>query len=82
VNPYQIKNTKQLRRAIAMGHDEFRLCLQGGLYSRKTITASRDGRFQIVNHIDESVQKLSARELYTQSNIGRGMKNGALVISQ
>lgn len=75
----QIKNTRQLRRVIANGQHEFRLCLEGGLVSRKTIFANRSGRFRIVNHIDESVQTLSRRQLYTHSNIGKAMRNGAFV---
>jgi len=73
----RITNTNALRQAIASGHHEFRLWLNGGLYSRKTITLDRSGCFQIVNHIDDSVQTLTGRQLYSHSNIGRGMKAGA-----
>jgi len=51
-----------------------------GLYSRKTMRLLSDGRFRVVNHIDESVQRLTGRQLYTESNIGRAMKQGAFVI--
>jgi hypothetical protein len=53
----------------------------GGLYSRKTMCLLSDGRFRVVNHIDETVQRLTGRQLYTESNIGRAMKQGAFVIS-
>jgi hypothetical protein len=75
----QIRNARQLRRAIANGQYEFRLCLRGGLYSSKTITVSRDGRFHVVNHIDDSTVKLSGRQLYTESNIGEGMKRRCFI---
>jgi hypothetical protein len=69
-----IKNAKALRRAISGGSRNFRLYLNGGAFSRKTITVRTDGRFRVVNHIDDSVQTLSGRQLYTRSNIGKGMK--------
>jgi hypothetical protein len=75
----QIHNTRQLRQAILHGQNEFRLLLQGGLYSTKTITLSTKGRFAVENHIDNIVQRLTGRQLYTHSNIGRGMKQGALI---
>lgn len=75
----QIKNVKALREAIAAGQRGFRILLNGGIYSRKTITESAGGRFHIVNHIDESVQKLTGRQLYTRSNIGEAMRLGAFV---
>ena len=71
-----IKNTRELRRAIAEGHEEFRLSLRSGLFSRKTITLSGN-RFHIVNHIDGSEQALTGRQLYTLSNLGRAMQMGA-----
>ena len=75
-----IKNTRALRRAIAQGHHEFALCLKYGLFSHKTITVRRDGRFRVENHIDGVVQTLSGRQLYTQSNIGEGMSFGVLLL--
>lgn len=74
-----IGNCRQLRHAIEAGFCEFRLLLMGGAYSRKTIAINREGLFRVVNHIDGSVQKLTGRELYTQSNIGEAMQKGALV---
>ena len=77
----QIKNVVALRQAIGQGRHEFKLCLRGGIYSRKSISLCADGRFNVVNHIDDTEQKLTGRQLYTQSNIGKGMKSGALVVS-
>jgi hypothetical protein len=75
-----IHNVRELRRALRGGHREFRLLLaDGAAFSRKTITLLRDGRFRVVNHIDDSVQKLSGRQLYSRSNIGQGMRWGSLV---
>lgn len=76
-----IKSAKQLRRAVANGCHEFRLWLQGGLYSRKSVTLCARGRFHIVNHIDETEETLTARQLYTHSNIGRAMRKGAFIAS-
>ncbi len=76
-----IRNTRQLRQALARGRYEFRLALQGGLFSRKTIALSPEGRFEVENHIDGSEQTLTGRQLYSRSNIGRAMKRGAFVVS-
>jgi hypothetical protein len=80
-NMQQIRNTRQLRETVSQGEREFKLALQFGLFSRKTIRLLPDGRFRVVNHIDETVQRLSGRQLYTESNIGRAMKQGAFVVS-
>ena len=76
-----IRNTRELRRSIARGRHEYRLCLKGGLFSRKTIGLSPDGRFEVENHIDGSEQSLTGRQLYSESNIGTAMKRGAFVVS-
>jgi hypothetical protein len=77
--PERIRNCRQLRRTIAAGVCEFRLLLMGGAYSRKFITLEEDGRFRVENCIDDSIQTLSARRLYTESNIGKAMRHGAFV---
>ena len=75
-----IRNCRQLRQAIARGCHEFRLLLAGGLcFSRKHITLDEDSAFVVINDIDGSVQTLTGRQLYTESNLGRGIKCGALV---
>jgi len=76
----QIKTIGHLRRTIASGHQDFRLYLQGGLFSRKTITLAARGRFHIVNHIDESIQTLSEKQLSTASNVGKAIQKGSLVV--
>ena len=72
-----IRNCRQLRRTIAAGSCDFRLMLMGGASSRKTITIRPHGRFHVENHIDGSIQLLSGRGLYTQSNIGEAMQKGS-----
>ena len=75
----QIKNVKELRRALAAGQREFRIHLcGGGAYSSKYISPCADGRFGIVNYIDGSAQRLTARQLRTDSNIAEAMRRGAL----
>ena len=83
-NMQQIRNTRQLRRTVSQGQNEFRLLLAGGAaYSSKTITLSTNGRFKVVNHIDDTVQRLTGRQFYAKgiSNIGLGMKRGAFIVS-
>ena len=80
--PERIRNCRELRRAIALadGCGDFCLLLCGGAaFSRKCISLEDDGRFRVENWIDDSVQTLTGRELYTQSNIGNAMRNGAFV---
>jgi hypothetical protein len=73
-----IKNTTELREAIINGQNMFALALKFGMYSRKTIEIRPNGRFRVIHHIDGSKQSLTGRQLYTRSNIGKGMKMGAL----
>jgi hypothetical protein len=76
----RIKNVTALRQSLATGQREFRLLLGDGyIYSRKTVTPCSDGRFKIVNHIDDSVQRLTGRQLYTRSNIGKAMRLGSFL---
>jgi hypothetical protein len=70
----QIKNVRALRQALASGQREFRIYLSGGVFSRKYITPCIDGRFEIINYIDDSTQQLTAKQLHTESNIGKAMK--------
>ena len=76
-----IKNVRELRQALADGEREFviHLC-GGGLVSRKYIAPCRDGRFGIVNYIDGTTQRLTARQLHTQSNIGNAMKHNVFTV--
>jgi len=77
---HQIRNPRQLREQIAQGHHEFRILLHYGLYSGKTIHLSANGRFLVDNHIDGAKQRLTAKQLYTESNIGRAMERGAFIV--
>ena len=75
-----IRNPRQLREAIAQGHHEFRILLQHGLYSGKTIHLSANGRFLVDNHIDGAKQRLTDRQLNSESNIGTAMERGAFIV--
>lgn len=77
---HKIRNSKELRRAIAREQFEFALLLGNGIFSRKMISVLEDGRFEVENCIDESVQELTGRQLYSESNIGLGMKRGSFVV--
>jgi hypothetical protein len=76
-----IKNVKELRQALADGEREFKIHLcGGGVVSRKYIAPCRDGRFGITNYIDGITQRLTARQLHTESNIGKAMKQNAFTL--
>jgi hypothetical protein len=75
-----ISNCRQLRQAIAAGCFEFRILLCGSFYSRKHITLDGRKRFHVFNYIDDTQQRLTCKELFTRSNIGKAMRNGSLVV--
>lgn len=74
-----IRAITTLRQVIEHGCSEFKLGFPGGLYSGKTITLLPNGRFRVENHIDGSVQRLTEKQLFTESNIGAALRIGALV---
>lgn len=78
----KIKTPEALRKAIIRGTTEFKMLLNGGAYSAKTITLARDGRFRVLNHIDGTKQLLLDAQLNTHSNIGKWMSGGAFVTNE
>ena len=74
-----IESVDELKR-LCVKRTTFYLALNYGVYSRKTIRW--DGRvFHIHNHIDESRQKLTEAQLFTESNVGEAIEKKALFIS-
>jgi hypothetical protein len=72
-----VESVDELKR-LCMKRTTFYLALNYGLISRKTIYW--DGRFfHIHNHIDESRQKLTEAQLFTESNIGEAIEKKALI---
>ena len=78
----KIKDVQALRAALAAGERRFRILLRRGAYSSKAITPCADGRFYVTNHIDGCALRLSGRQLYTRSNIGKAMGLGAFVAEE
>lgn len=60
-----VKNTTQLKKLLSEGYHEYALLLAGGIaISYKTIKYSAwNHKFQIINHIDDSRQELTEKEL-------------------
>ena len=75
----RIPNIEALNDAIADGNEGFAIALAGDVISRKTITR-RGNKYHVVNHIDESEQALTEKQLLDVhwTNIGRAMEGGAL----
>jgi hypothetical protein len=72
-----VKSVDELKR-LSVKRTTFYLALNYGLFSRKTI--QWDGRvFHVHNHIDESSQKLTEAQLFTESNIGEAIEKKALI---
>ena len=78
--PTGIASMKQLKAEAEQGA-EFFILLNHGLRSSKDIVWDGDAkRFHIFNHIDQTEQHLTERQLMARgyTNIGYAMKNGAL----
>ena len=74
----RVKDVEDLKKKASKenGFDGF-ILLQGGLKSSKHITyASDEDIFYVTNFLDGTDQELSSEELFTESNIGRSIKNG------
>ena len=76
-----IRSCAELQKAISSGQLEYAVLLNGGVYSRKTITCTPQGRFRIENGIDGSVQTLTAMGIQDErkTNIGKAMQMGSFV---
>lgn len=74
---------RDLRKLLDDGFHEFRIVLNGGLFSRKDITSNeKSKKFKVINHIDDSEQFLTEKELLDNSftNIGQALKKKALIV--
>jgi hypothetical protein len=76
----QVKSMAHLKELTADDPVEFHLVLNGGLYSRKTISFG-GGTFLVWNHIDDTERELTEAQLIDRSysNVGYAIEQGALV---
>lgn len=78
-----VKTPTQLIKLIQQKHYNYALVLGGGLvYSRKTINYNnKTKKFIILNHIDDSYQKLTKTQLLDSkhTNIGKAMPLNSLI---
>ena len=75
----KIKSVDDLKEVCSGQGHEFFILLDGGLRSSKLISYDRQAaRFMVDNYIDGTCQKLTVKQLYTQSNIGRAIEKGSL----
>ena len=73
----QINNVDILKDVCVTEGQEFFILLDGGIRSSKFISYDQsDKRFLIDNYMDGSNQRLTSRQLYTQSNIGKAIEKG------
>ena len=78
--PTRITSMTQLKAEAEQGA-EFFILLNNGLRSSKDIVWDAETkRFNVFNHIDQTEQHLTERQLYDRSltSIGYAMKRGAL----
>ncbi len=76
----KVQSVAHLRALVKAGTHSYALALNGGLFSRKTIRATRHDKFRIINHIDDSKVTLTEAELFTASNIGEAITKGAFFV--
>lgn len=75
-----VKNMKHFRELLNAGRHEYFIVLAGGLVrSSKDIELIENGKFCVVNYIDDTTQHLTEKELYTKSNIGEALDKHSLV---
>lgn len=78
----QIKSIEELKKESAEGADFF-IMLHHGLKSSKHIRYyDIDKKFDVINMIDGSVQRLTEKGLFTKSNIGEAIEKGALYLDE
>lgn len=60
---------------------EFRLLLNGGAFSRKTIKRISKDLYKTTNHIDDSIQRLTEKELFDPeiTNILEGIEKNSFI---
>lgn len=75
----KVRDVEHLKRLCAKEPRDFAMLLNGGVFSRKTIGWDGD-RFEVENHIDDSLQQLTPKKLMdkTVTLVGVAIKKGAL----
>ena len=77
----QITSVQQLKDCCNGVQRDCFIALTGNIKSSKAIEYYEDSEeFYIVNYIDDTDQTLTERELYTKSNIGEAIKEGAFFL--
>ena len=76
-----VKDVKHLRELIKAERYSYFIALAGGLVrSSKDIELTKNGKFKIINYVDDSKQTLTEKELYTHSNIGEAIDKHAFIV--
>ena len=76
----KVTSIKKLREITKKKYVNFRLLLNGGLFSKKTIRFDEEEmKFYIYNHIDDSVQIIGLHQILNEeyTNIGKAIKMGS-----
>ena len=77
-----VKDITHLRELIKQGEEEYCILLNFGIRSSKTIKIQKNGRFWIYNFIDDTLEHLTEKELWTKSNIGRAIDTGCFICKE
>jgi hypothetical protein len=81
----QVKSLDELKEILGdHRRRDFRVVLNGGVFSRKSIRWCKDGKWQILNHVDNTRQTLTEAELMDESLtlVGAAIPKGALISEQ
>ena len=81
----KVKSLSHLKKLVANKTGDFRMQLNGGVFSRKYISYYPDKkRFWITNCIDDSEQDLTEKDIMNEKEtlIGKAIKYGALWLEE
>lgn len=77
----QVEDLEDLKRRVKNGARDFAIMLNGGAYTRYTISLRRTGEWVLKYHFTGTKEVLSEEQLFDgdYSNIGEALDKGALV---
>jgi hypothetical protein len=80
VSVTRVSSMEHLKEILKDGKEkDFRLALNGSVFSRKTIRLNGKGKFWIYHHIDDTEEVIPESELLSE-NIGLGIQRGCLFL--
>lgn len=75
----KVESVAHLREMVQAGHHDYFIALNFGMRSSKTVDVDEDGKFYIVNEIDDTEDVLTEEDLMDErmTNVGKAIILGA-----